>query len=55
VIGVVIRGGGVGEDDCEIHQRGRRGRGGVISIGIPGRTAGIPSPTFPGTIRMPRY
>ena len=57
VIGVVIRGGGTGEDHCKIHPRGRRGGGGggVITIGIPGRTAGIPSPTFPGRTRMPRY
>lgn len=57
VIGVVIRGGGTGEDHCEIHQRGRRGRGGVIATipGIPTRTGGLPRPTYPGTMRMPRY
>lgn len=58
VIGVVIRGGGTGDDHCEIHPRGRRGRGGVIATGIPsipGRTGGLPRPTYPGTMRMPRY
>ena len=40
LIGVVIRGGAVGDDHCEIHDRGRGG----------GRTDGIP---YPGTIGMP--
>ena len=52
VIGVVIRGGGVGDDHC--IPRGRRGRGrpGPVLTGIPGRTGGLPSPTFPGRTRF---
>jgi hypothetical protein len=56
VIGVVIRGGSIGDDDhCEIHPR-RRGRG---SIAINDRLPRSPFPatggTFPtGGIRFPR-
>ena len=48
VIGVVIRGGAVGEDDCKIHDR-RRG-GGVIAVNDRIRRrgpSGIPAGTFP--------
>jgi outer membrane biosynthesis protein TonB len=52
-IGVVIRGGGTGEDHCEIHtRRGRTGRGIPVVITIPARTGGMGVPTFPGRVRF---
>ncbi|HEX6060264.1 MAG TPA: hypothetical protein VFZ11_14740 [Gemmatimonadaceae bacterium] len=52
VIGVVIRGGGVGDDHCIPRTRRGRGRPGPVLTGIPGRTGGLPSPTFPGRTRF---
>jgi hypothetical protein len=51
-IGVVIRGGGTGEDHCEIHARRGRGRGIPVIVTIPTRTGGMGSPTFPGRARF---
>ena len=48
--GVVIRGGGVDGDNCELHDRARRGRGGVISSG----PIYMPQPLPPRTTMDPR-
>ena len=56
-IGVVIRGGGTG-DDCEIHDRRRRGGRGRIPVivTIPARTGGMGGGTFPGAPHgLPRF
>ena len=52
IIGVVIRGGGVGEDHCEIHDGRRRDRRRPVYTGNPGGIAGGRTPmigrgTFP--------
>ena len=51
LIGVVLRGGGVGEDHCEIHQRGRGGNTAInqrFPIGGGGiGGGGMPNGTFP--------
>ena len=57
VIGVVIRGGAVGDDDCAIHRRPRPGIGGVM-VGV-GSPVGIArGPVIRGGVaindRMPR-
>jgi hypothetical protein len=54
VIGVVIRGGGVGDDDhCERDRRPRGGRYPPIGIGLPGPIPVMgpgqyPAPRMPG-------
>ena len=47
VIGVVVRGGAVGDDDCDPRRHGRRG-GGVIAVNdrMP-RGRATPTGTFP--------
>ncbi|MEJ7809597.1 MAG: hypothetical protein WKG32_04185 [Gemmatimonadaceae bacterium] len=46
LIGVVLRGGGVDGDHCEIHQRGRGGNT-AINQRFPIGGGGIPNGTFP--------
>jgi hypothetical protein len=64
IIGVVVRGGGGMDDDCEIHDR-RRGRGGRPvyvpnqggmggGIGVGRRVPVIGTGTFPGGVRIGR-
>jgi len=57
LIGVIIRGGHVGVDKCEEHERGRRGRGGDRDgLGLPGggiRIGGVRIPVSGGDNRMP--